>query len=183
MIAPVKSTAMAPLPAPPQWKQVLEEHGGRFQIFSRQQTRNESDAQDVLQEALVKAWRASGSSDALEIGLVFTYIRRLAVDYGRKHSRRGKRELNILDSPDFPGFEPSAWFERTLEQDEQTKTVEEAVRALPSKQQEVVMLKIWGEQTFDSIAGVLNISPNTAASRYRYGLERLRRLLKSDSTS
>jgi len=45
---------------------------------------------------------------------------------------------------------------------------------LPSAQREVLTLKIWGELTFDEIARELDISHNTAASRYRYALAALR---------
>jgi len=41
------------------------------------------------------------------------------------------------------------------------------------------VLKIWGELTFDQIATQLAISPNTAASRYRYALAGLRKELIS----
>jgi RNA polymerase sigma-70 factor (ECF subfamily) len=41
----------------------------------------------------------------------------------------------------------------------------------------VLVLKIWGQLTFDQIAAQLEISPNTAASRYRYALGALRKEL------
>ena len=40
------------------------------------------------------------------------------------------------------------------------------------------MLKIWHEHTFEEIGELLEISPNTAAGRYRYGLQKLRMFLK-----
>jgi RNA polymerase sigma-70 factor (ECF subfamily) len=43
---------------------------------------------------------------------------------------------------------------------------------------EVVILKVWGELTFAEIAEALDIPANTAASRYRYGLEELRKITK-----
>jgi len=49
---------------------------------------------------------------------------------------------------------------------------------LPAPQREVITLKVWGGLTFAEIAATLDIPPNTAASRYRYGLEELRRLTK-----
>jgi RNA polymerase sigma-70 factor (ECF subfamily) len=52
-----------------------------------------------------------------------------------------------------------------------------AVAALPAAQREVVALKIDGGLTFAEIAGVLGTSLNTAASRYRYALEKLRAAL------
>lgn len=49
-----------------------------------------------------------------------------------------------------------------------------ALRALPPEQREVIALKIDAELTFAQIGEVLNISMNTAASRYRYALGKLR---------
>ncbi|GIX01267.1 MAG: DNA-directed RNA polymerase sigma-70 factor [Thermogutta sp.] len=60
-----------------------------------------------------------------------------------------------------------------------SETVLRALQRLPSEQQEVVLLKIDGELTFAEIATVLGISPNTAASRYRYALQKLRQYLCS----
>ncbi len=55
--------------------------------------------------------------------------------------------------------------------------VREALAELPAEQAAVVVLKIWHELAFAEIGEVLAISPNTAASRYRYGLEKLRTTL------
>ena len=50
--------------------------------------------------------------------------------------------------------------------------------ALPQDQREVIVLKIWHRHTFEEIGELLDISPNTVAGRYRYGLQKLRMLLK-----
>jgi len=42
----------------------------------------------------------------------------------------------------------------------------------------VVHLKLWEGLTFAEIAATLDIPPNTAASRYRYGLDKLRERLR-----
>jgi hypothetical protein len=51
----------------------------------------------------------------------------------------------------------------------------ESLKLLPAEQREVVVLKVWGDLTFDEIGEQLSISPNTAASRWRYAMEALRR--------
>jgi RNA polymerase sigma-70 factor (ECF subfamily) len=56
--------------------------------------------------------------------------------------------------------------------------LEAGLRALPAEQREVVTLKVDGGLTFSQIAAILNISLNTAASRYRYALEKLRQALE-----
>jgi RNA polymerase sigma factor (sigma-70 family) len=58
--------------------------------------------------------------------------------------------------------------------------LERALRSLPAEQREVVVLKIDGEMTFAELAEALGISPNTAASRYRYALEKLRDALGAE---
>jgi RNA polymerase sigma-70 factor (ECF subfamily) len=42
----------------------------------------------------------------------------------------------------------------------------------------VVHLKLWEGLTFEAIARLLDIPPNTAASRYRYGIDKLRTRLR-----
>jgi RNA polymerase sigma-70 factor (ECF subfamily) len=54
-----------------------------------------------------------------------------------------------------------------------------AVAALPAEQREVIALKIDGGLTFAEIAAVTHTSLNTAASRYRYALEKLRASLST----
>ena len=54
----------------------------------------------------------------------------------------------------------------------------EALGELPAEQRAVVHLKLWEGLTFEEIAAVLDLSANTAASRYRYGLDKLRGRLR-----
>ena len=56
--------------------------------------------------------------------------------------------------------------------------LQRALSALPPAQREVIALKIDGELTFAQIARVTGVSINTAASRYRYALEKLRAALE-----
>ena len=53
------------------------------------------------------------------------------------------------------------------------------MRKLQANYREVVTLKTWGGLTFAEIAEALEIPANTAASRYRYGLEELRKAMGS----
>ena len=55
-----------------------------------------------------------------------------------------------------------------------------AVNVLPDKQREVLVLRVYGELTFREISESLEISINTAQSRYRYALAALRRRLQPD---
>src|SRR5262249_44238277 len=49
-----------------------------------------------------------------------------------------------------------------------------ALGALPDDQRQVVILHVWGELNFAQMGALLGMSSNTAASRYRYALAKLR---------
>jgi RNA polymerase sigma-70 factor (ECF subfamily) len=53
-----------------------------------------------------------------------------------------------------------------------------ALLALPIAQREIITMKCLGAMSFDAIARCLGISINTAASRYRYALNKLRHRMK-----
>jgi RNA polymerase sigma-70 factor (ECF subfamily) len=165
---------------PAAWKQWFSTHGSRLLLFARQQTRTAEDAEDVLQDAMLRLWK-SGMIDLNEEGsnepclaAAFTQIRRSAIDQARKNIRRANRETRAME---LDGTTDVVWFADSLEQDERSRQIEEAIQSLPDYYKEVIILKIWGELTFEQIAETLDIPMNTAASRYRYALERLRRTL------
>lgn len=71
------------------------------------------------------------------------------------------------------------WFSSSAADEELKQFMEMQLKKLPSKFSEVIVLKIWGEQTFLQIAETLEISQNTVASRYRYGIDMLRKALRN----
>ncbi|MBA4716710.1 MAG: sigma-70 family RNA polymerase sigma factor, partial [Verrucomicrobiales bacterium] len=64
---------------------------------------------------------------------------------------------------------------------ERANEIEIALKKISPKYREIITLKIWGELTFLEISKTLDIPANTAASRYRYGLEALRKILKPNT--
>jgi RNA polymerase sigma-70 factor (ECF subfamily) len=156
------------------WEAWLQANGAKLLLFARQQTRTQSDAEDVLQNALIKSWKTTQSTiDPATIGLAFTNIRRCAIDLARVNTRRHHREEISLRT----NGEPVSWFDSALEQQERAREIQIALEQLSPDFREVVTLKIWGDLTFAQISNVLEISPNTAASRYRYALQALRKSL------
>ncbi|MGA0845444.1 MAG: RNA polymerase sigma factor [Luteolibacter sp.] len=166
------------------WREWLEMHGPKMLLFARQQTRSHEDAQDVLQDAFVKLVEKIRSNEF--VGGVeawqpylYTTIRRLAIDLSRRDDRRRRREDKVGHDEGEArqgAFHP--WFD-SESSDEETRTQLEAkLKELPEKFSEVIVMKIWGERTFAEIGEILGISQNTAASRYRYGIEALKRSLK-----
>ena len=161
-----------------EWRQWFDENASRLLLYARQQTRTESDAEDVLQDAFVRMWKTAQKEPSLglpNLPFAYTSIRRCAIDLARKNQRRMRREEVAHEDRD-----DVQWFEYGIEEEERNAELESAMKRLPPKYQEVLTLKIWGEQTFQAIADMQGISINTVASRYRYALQGLRRELESN---
>jgi len=126
-----------------------------------------SEAEDAVQDvfvSLVRGRKVFGEVTQLT-AYVFTALRHAARRRGSALAR-GPRLLGELPEAADPQAERAG-----VEGD---PALEQALAALPNSQREVLLLKIDGGLTLGEIALVLGVSPNTAASRYRYALEKLR---------
>ena len=150
------------------WTDWLGTHGPSLLLFARTRTRSEADAEDLLQEAVVES-AGKNEGNLPDLPLVYATIRRRAIDLARKTDRRIAREEVVAEESD------TCWFDDTIEQKETARVIDRAIKKMPEKFREVVILKIWSDLTFAQIAEALDIPLNTAASRYRYGLEILKR--------
>lgn len=155
------------------WKQWLVRNGPRLLLFARGWGKTREDAEDLVQDAVLKMWhyqqeenRGGGPPD---LPLVFSTIRFGGLMLHRSEKRRKKREEGIVYLNDFQ----DVWLDPMVEEDEEAMILREAVQDLSDKLREVVVMKTWGGLTFAQISETLAISPNTAASRYRYALEQL----------
>lgn len=168
------------------WESWLGEYGNRLLLFARQQARSQEDAEDILQEALVRLARKvqDGSFEGGPtewVSYVYASIRRLAIDFGRKEDRRRNREdLSVKDERGDEGMvqHRDPWFTSDAADGELRDLVQDALSKIPPKFAEVITMKIWGEMTLQQIADILEVPMNTVASRYRYGIEQLRRKME-----
>jgi RNA polymerase sigma-70 factor (ECF subfamily) len=71
-------------------------------------------------------------------------------------------------------LESLRWFEKSPGETEAERAAMNCLAELPVEQREAIVLKIWHRFTFEEIGGLLGISPNTAAGRYRYGLQKIK---------
>jgi RNA polymerase sigma-70 factor (ECF subfamily) len=153
-----------------EWAVWLDRHGAALILLARQWVTSHADAEDVVQEGFVRFWRSRQQATD-PAAYLFTCVRNCALDWQRGQRRLSKREMAVAR----PESEPM--FAGPLEQDERCLLITAALAQLPGEQREVVVMKIWGGLSFPQIAEALHISANTAASRYRYGLAKLREQL------
>ena len=134
------------------------------------------DAEETLQNVFVKIARNRARLAAARSieAYLFAVARNEALTLVR---RRGRLEISV-DPVEFglisavPSDPPAS---------DEAEAAARHLTALPEKQRAVLVLKIYENMTFDQIAASLKISLNTAASRYRYGIEKLKRRLNGGS--
>lgn len=149
---------------------LYERLGARLLRTARTMLGDMAEAEDALQEVFVQLARYRHRLSRVENieAYVFAMLRHEIRHRWRRRSNEARhlRQLTPVNAqaPDMD------WQWR----DDLSK----AVAALPRRQREVIALKIDGGLTFERIGEVLKISPNTAASRYRYALEKLRRTME-----
>jgi len=151
------------------WKTCFSQLAPGLVLFALQWARSSADAEDIVQEAFVRFWRKQ--HDIANRGLLYAAVRSIALDFLRRDNRRARRESTAASETDQtvqPMFEI---------EDESQRALVAALDLLPNEQREVLVMKIWNDLTFAEIASALEISQNTAASRYRYALANLKKNL------
>ena len=149
------------------WKVCFVELGPGLVLFARQFVRSIADAEDIVQEAFVRFWRKQHSIE--NRGLLYATVRSIALDLLRRDTRRARREA-VASADMEQTTEPHFDFD-----DGSQRELAAALDLLPIEQREVLVMKIWNELTFAEIGAALEISQNTAASRYRYALASLKK--------
>ncbi len=135
-------------------------------LYGRALGLSHAEAEDVLQETFVALMQRRDPPEQPEHYCVRAFRNR-ALNYRRGFWRRLARE-----------WESRHWFEPSNGESPAEVEAMRALTALPTSQREVIVLKIWHEYTFEEIGELLGVSPNTAAGRYRYGLQKLKTCLK-----
>jgi len=163
------------MPAGPDIAQLYDAHAAALFAFLLNLTRDEADTRDLLQEIFVKLAREPARLAGVRVERAFLVqlAHNAAIDLLRRRGTRERTKENFaaeMISPFAPATEPDEEMFR--------QALAAALAALPAEQRAVVHLKLWGDLTFAEIAAALEITPNTAASRYRYGLDKLRDQLR-----
>ncbi|MFO0818864.1 MAG: sigma-70 family RNA polymerase sigma factor [Pirellulales bacterium] len=161
---------------PAAFAELFDLYGERLYRCARRWVEGADGAEDIVQELFVSLARSQIRLAAIDDlpAYLFTSLKRCAV---REVARR-RRDRKVATSAatkeptsNSTSTSPSSGHESN---DELRQRLARAIDRLPDEQREIITLKWDGELTFAQIAQILNVSPNTAASRYRYAIEKLR---------
>lgn len=144
-------------------------------------------AEDIFQETFIKVLKTLKSEKYTEEGKylpwVMTIARNLSIDYFRKTSKMPK----MINSSGEDVFKNLQIFDDSREeqiiQNQNEAKVRELIKLLPKEQQEVLVLRHYGDLSFKEISEITKVSINTALGRMRYALQNLRRMIEEKSLS
>jgi RNA polymerase sigma-70 factor (ECF subfamily) len=144
---------------------IYAESGPRLYGYALMILADHRDAEDVIQQVFAAVLTRQTRID--DEGAYFrTAVRNAA--YSLLRQRRTARSTHeALLEPVSPACSAT-----------ERAALEQALRALPAEQREVVHLHVYEGLTFKEIAALADESINTVAARYRYALEKMRKLLQ-----
>jgi RNA polymerase sigma-70 factor (ECF subfamily) len=160
---------------PAELERLFDAHAGSLHAFLLNLLRQEADAGDALQDLFA---RLASRPELLhgvrdERGFLLRMAHHLAIDQLRRQAVR-RRTQEAFSAEPLPLFAPAA----DPDTADFRRELSAALGELPPDQRAVVHLKLWEGLTFERIAALLEVPLNTAASRYRYGLDKLRSRLR-----
>ena len=140
--------------------------------------RDTGTAEDLVQDAFVSL--AESVSRLRVNGSLKGYLIQSVVNRARNANRAAHVRRGGHPAPEDRAAPDEVRPDRWVLHDDQLQHLHRALEQLPPEQREVVTLHLRTDLTFREIARLQSVSINTAQSRYRYGLEKLRALMNSE---
>lgn len=163
------------------FERLIEPLEGRIYAVALRMCGNREDAQDCMQESMIRIYRALSSFKGQSS--FSTWIYRITMntcldELRRRKARRSTSLDTLLDSGWSPTDETDTP-ERHAIQSEQRRTLEHAIAELPEDMRAAVVLRDIQGLAYDEIASALNVNVGTVKSRISRGRERLREKLSA----
>ena len=138
-------------------------------------------AEDLMQEAYIKAIDVIKSGRYNEEGKFLPWILRIAHNMAIDHFRKDKRYPTIVLEDGSKVFNSFDFAEDSVEEQQmkadQVENIREMIKKLPDEQREVLVMRHYEDLSFQEIADQTGVSINTALGRMRYALTNLRNCL------
>lgn len=168
---------------PAAFNRLMEQHERRMYAVALRMCANREDAQDCLQEAMLRVYRAIDSFKGQST--FSTWVYRITMNTCLDELRRKKNRQNtsldsLLDMGWSPADESNAPEKRAI-QSETRECLQRAIRGLPEDMRAAIVLRDIEGFSYDEIARMLDINVGTIKSRISRGREKLREKLKENA--
>jgi len=162
---------------------IVRAHGGRLLAVARRFLGNNEDAQDAVQDAFIRAYKAIHTFEAR--AQLHTWLHRILVNTAlmklRERRRRPTESIeDLLPTYTTDGHQAVAsrdWSDAVLERKETAAIVREAIALLPDQYREVLVLRDIEEKDTAEAAAILGTTSNVVKVRLHRARQALRTLL------
>ena len=135
-------------------------------------------AEDAVQEVFISF---AQSIDKFQLrGSLKNYLAKCVVNKSRDILRKQNRQKENRLDDSFDIASPAKSPPQLIIKNELTEKMQNAISRLSYEQKEAVICRLHGQMKFRQIADIQQVSVKTVISRYRYGIDRLRSMLKSE---
>jgi RNA polymerase sigma-70 factor (sigma-E family) len=153
---------------------MYEEHAIQLVRLVRLFVDDRNAAEDLVQEGFIRLARSAHRIE--DPGRAAAYLRSIVLNLARDHNRRGLVSLRHHS----PADEDAATAEDEVVLRDDQQRVVDALRALPIRQRNCVVLRYYFESGIAEIASTLGISQNSVKTHLKRGMASLERLLERE---
>lgn len=167
---------------------LMERHKSKVFSYIYMMVKDRAKAEDLFQDVFIKVIHTLKSGKYNEEGKFLPWVMRishnLVIDYFRKEKKmpmagNGKEEFDIFKVIRIEDQN----VEDKLIKEQANIQVRKLINKLPKEQKEVLLMRHFGELSFNEIAEQTNVSINTALGRMRYALINMRKMMETQSAS
>lgn len=166
---------------------IMRRHNQLLFRTARSILRSDADAEDALQDAYLKAWRAlAGFRDDARLS---TWLARIVINEALSRLRRSGAQVIPLDAAiDITGQDEEPWMEDDINERPEQRAMREEMRSLietridrlPDTYRTVFMLRAVEEMSFAEVAAALKLGEPTVRTRFFRARSLLREGLSRD---
>ena len=138
----------------------------------RKLVKRHQDADDVLQNTYIRIFNGLKSFGFRSS--VKTWCYRIAYNESMRLLQKQQKLAHTNGDGELTDHLDNLTADPYFDLDSVSFAFHESLIKLPEKQQRIFQMKYFDELTFDEISRTLDLSLNTVASRYRYGLQKLK---------
>ncbi|MHB8866857.1 MAG: RNA polymerase sigma factor [Pirellulaceae bacterium] len=157
------------------WNHIINEHGEMLYRAAYRILRDDGDAQDVVQDVLLEAFRKHDDNGTIPAGgLLRRMVTLRAIDrLRRRRPARRIDDLAVVSGGDAPDC--------AIQQTEQMDRLRQAIGRLPQREAECFLLRYAEGMSYGDIAEMLGTSPSAVSTATHKARTKLRKSMKCTS--
>jgi RNA polymerase sigma-70 factor (ECF subfamily) len=164
---------------------LMERHKSKVFSYIYMMVKDRAASEDLFQDVFIKVIHTLKTGKYNEEGKFLPWVMRishnLVIDYFRKEKKMPK--VGNSGKDDFDIFRVIRITDQNVEdrmiRDQAGQEVRQLINRLPKEQKEVLLMRHYGELSFNEIAEQTNVSINTALGRMRYALINMRKMMEA----